>query len=113
MDGPIHTMSISQRRYPRIASQHTVLVRKLEGDALEEFALTRTLAEGGCGFLSDERIGEGSTIELLIAIDHHVVKAKARVVYERPVDASTRTEVGVEFFDLADGDAERIRALCE
>ena len=102
----------SQRRFPRIASHHSVLVTKLDGK-LEEFALTRTLAVGGCSFISVERVGEGSPVELLIAIDReNVIKVRGRVVYERMLDGG-RSEVGVEFVQMDAGAADRIERLLD
>lgn len=101
-----------RRRYPRIASHHSVLVRKAAGEALEAFAHTTTMAIGGCSFISQETFGEGAALELLIAIDHRVISAKARVVYERPADDG-RNEIGVEFAPLAEEDAGAIHRIFE
>lgn len=101
-----------ERRFPRVAAHHSLLVKKLDGDALEEFATTRTIAVGGCSFISDEPLGIGSRIELLIAIDQRVVKAQGSVIYENPL-AHGRQEVGVEFSALEHDDAEVIEHLFE
>lgn len=101
-----------RRKYPRIASHHSVLVRKAAGEALEAFARTRTMALGGCSFISPEAFGEGAPLELLIAIDHRVISVKARVVYERATDDG-RSEIGVEFGPLAEEDAEAIHRVFE
>jgi PilZ domain len=98
------------RRFPRIASHHSVLVTKLD-DGVEGFALTKTIALGGCCVVSPERLGAGSSVELLIAIDReHVIKALGRVVYERLLDDGF-SELGVEFVHLNDGDARVIEGL--
>lgn len=103
-------MSEAYRRFPRIASNHTVLVTKLDGE-LEQFALTRTIAVGGCGFLSNERVGQGAIVELLIALDRqNVIKVHGKVVYERALDDGA-VEVGVEFIDITDDDAALIERL--
>lgn len=103
-------MSEAYRRFPRIASNHTVLVTKLDGE-LEQFALTKTIAIGGCGFLSNERVGAGSIVELLIALDReNVIKVHGKVVYERPLEDGA-IDVGVEFIDITDDDAALIERL--
>ena len=57
-----------QRRFPRITAEHAVMVTKAGAETLEEFAKTRDLGLGGCMFLSDEPVGPGSVIELLISL---------------------------------------------
>ena len=105
-------MSEALRRFPRIASTHSVLVTKLN-DGAEGFAMTKTMALGGCSFVSSSRLGVGSSVELLIAIDRdHVIKALGRIVYERVLDDGF-SEVGVEFVHLNDDDAKAIEGLFE
>jgi hypothetical protein len=105
-------MSEALRRFPRIASHHSVLVTKLD-DGAEGFAMTKTIALGGCGFVSSERVGVGSSVELLIAIDRdHVIKALGRVVYERVLEDGY-SEVGVEFVHMNDEHAKAIQGLFE
>jgi len=105
-------MSEALRRFPRIASTHSVLVTKLN-DGAEGFAMTRTMALGGCSFVSSSQLGVGSSVELLIAIDRdHVIKALGRIVYERVLDDGF-SEVGVEFVHLNDDDAKAIEGLFE
>ena len=105
-------MSEALRRFPRIASTHSVLVTKLN-DGAEGFAMTKTMALGGCSFVSSSRLGAGSSVELLIAIDReHVIKALGHIVYERVLDDGF-AEVGVEFVHLNDDDAKAIEGLFE
>jgi len=105
-------MTDALRRFPRIASNHSVLVTKLDNGA-EGFGMTKTIALGGCCVVSTERVGVGSSVELLIAIDRdHVVKALGRVVYERVLEDGY-CEVGVEFVHINDEDAKAIEGLFE
>ena len=105
-------MSEALRRFPRISANHSVLVTKLD-DGAEGFAMTKTMALGGCCFVSAERVGVGSSVELLIAIDRdHVIKALGRAVYERVLDDGY-SEVGVEFVHINDEDARVIENLFE
>jgi PilZ domain len=100
---------LPKRRFPRIASQHAVLVTKAGPEKLEEFAKTRDLGLGGCMFLSEEAIGVGSVIEVLISVAGRVVATTARVVYENAGDR--RFEVGVEFLRLHASDREFLQSF--
>ena len=100
-----------RRRFPRIASHHSVLLKRL-GDEMEEFAKTKTIAVGGCSVVSPDRVGVGSNLELLIAVDGGVVTARGLVIYENEL-GDGRFDVGVEFRDLDAKDAERIAQILE
>src|SRR5436305_1793973 len=50
----------ARRRFPRIASHHTVLAKKSGSDGLEEFGRTKSMAVGGCSFVADEPFGVGA-----------------------------------------------------
>ena len=101
----------ARRRFPRIDSQHSVLLKRL-GDEMEEFAQTKTIAVGGCSVVSGESIGVGSSLELLIAVEGGVVTARGRVTYENEM-SDGRFDVGVEFRNLSGEDAERIQGVLE
>lgn len=105
-------MTRDLRRFPRIASQHAVLVKRLGENEVEELTSTRTLGLGGCGFLSDEPLGLGSIVEVLISVRHEVVRTKAKVVYEI-AESEGKCEIGLEFIDLGEADQERIVQLFE
>lgn len=100
-----------QRKFPRIASRHSVLVQKIEG-SVEEFARTKTVGLGGCGFLSNESLGNGAILNLLISVEHAVIQSRARIVYELPT-GDGRYEVGVEFIDMKPEDRQVINRLLE
>jgi hypothetical protein len=103
----------ARRRFPRIASHHAVLAKRLGADGLEEFGRTNTIALGGCSFIAAESMGVGSPLELLITVDGQVISAKARVVYEHDADGS-RKEIGVEFATVDDAGAiERLLTKSE
>jgi len=101
---------IQRRRYPRIPSLNTVLVKNAGDADLEAFARTRTLGLGGCSFMSPERIGVGEFLEILISVERKVARATGRVIYENPLDDG-RCEVGVEFIEITDSDRDVIRDL--
>lgn len=101
----------ARRRFPRIDSHHSVLLKRLS-DEMEEFAQTRTIALGGCSVVSSDRVGVGSTLELLIASEGGVITARGRVIYENELPDG-RFDVGIEFRDLSDDDAGRIQQVFE
>jgi hypothetical protein len=106
-------MTQHERRFPRIDySQHAVLVKTIDTPAeIEELAETKSVGGGGCSFISAERLGDGTTVELMIAIEHEVVRARCRVVYETEMPDG-RFETGVEFIDaLSEEDERRIEEL--
>ena len=100
------------RRFPRIASENVVLVKKLTDAAQEGFAKTRVMGMGGCMFTSREPFGVGVNVEILISVVCRVVRAVGRVVYELPASGD-ELEVGVEFLELGEKDREVIEGLFE
>ncbi len=106
MEGPYGRV----RRFPRIPAEHAVLVRKVAPEGVEGFVKTRVLGLGGCMFRSDQEIGVGTTLELLLSVDDRVVKAAGEVVYERPAPGGER-EVGVAFLHVAKEDLAVILEL--
>lgn len=105
-------MAKELRRFRRIASQHTVLVKRLGATDIEEFAATTSVGLGGCGFTSDERLAIGEGLEILISARPEVISAKARVVYTQMLP-SGKQEIGVEFIGLPEPDREKIQQLLE
>ncbi|MGK2859086.1 MAG: PilZ domain-containing protein [Thermoanaerobaculia bacterium] len=105
-------MTQELRRFPRIASQHVVLVKRLGGSEIEEFAATTSVGLGGCGFTSDERLPKGEVLEILISARPEVISAKARVVYTQLLP-NGKQEIGVEFVSLPEVDREKIQQLLE
>lgn len=100
------------RRFPRIASQHAVLVKRLGDNEVEELTATRSLGLGGCGFLSDEPLGVGSLVEVLISVRREVVRTKAKVAYEIAEEGG-KCEIGLQFLELGEDDRDRIEQLIE
>ncbi|MHB8763357.1 MAG: PilZ domain-containing protein, partial [Deferrisomatales bacterium] len=89
----------AQRRFPRVPSENALLVHKLGPDAVEGFARTRVVGLGGCMFVSDEPLGVGAHLELLISVHGQVARALGQVVYELPAEGGC-LEVGVEFIEV-------------
>lgn len=101
-----------RRRYPRVPSKNSVLVKKLsETDCgVEGFAKTRVVGLGGCMFVSDEQLGSGSFLDLLISVKGTVAKAMAKVVYEIPKEEGSY-EVGAEFIHICETDRRLLETL--
>lgn len=102
-----------RRRYPRIPTAATVLVSQVDGRAVDQFARTRTVGLGGCGFLYHEDLPVGAIVELMIAVRPVAVRTLARVVYQRPVEDAGSREIGVEFLALEPEDRRRIEELLQ
>ena len=96
---------LPKRRYPRVAAENVVLVKRLGEVPLEGFTKTRVLGLGGCMLLSDEPLGVGAELEVLLSFSGRVVQTQGRVVYENP-KVSGEYEVGVEFLEIARDDQE-------
>lgn len=99
-----------RRKYPRIPSQNAVLVKQLGGKEAEGFAKTTVVGLGGCMFTCDEAFGQGSYLDLFIAIQHTVVKALSKVAYERKQE-DERYEIGVEFVQINETDRKLLETL--
>ena len=99
-----------RRRFPRISSENTVLVKKLDGNAAEAFAKTQVVGLGGCMFVGDAPIGVGSIVELLVSVHLRVVRALVRVAYEIP-KGERQVEIGVEFVEISPADRQVIEAM--
>lgn len=98
-----------RRKYPRLPSRNTVLVRVLGGDG-EGFAKTKVVGLGGCLFTSDLPLGRETYLEALIAVHPTVVKALCKVVYEKPLEDG-RYDVGVEFVQIRNSDRMLLETL--
>jgi hypothetical protein len=90
----------ASRRFPRVPAERPVLFRVLGQDQpLEDLAKTRVLGLGGCCFVTDQSVGFGSLMEVLISFRGRVIRTDGRVAYERP-RTDRRYEVGIEFLRL-------------
>jgi hypothetical protein len=99
-----------KRRFPRLPSENTVLVKKLGTGPLEEFAKTRVVGLGGCSFASDTALEPEARIEMYIAVSGKVVMALARVADLRTGEDG-KTLVGVEFLEISPEDREVLERL--
>lgn len=99
-----------KRRFPRVGSENALLVRKLGTEGVEGFAKTKVVGLGGCMFLSDEPVGIGSGLEILMSVRGRIAKALGRVVYELPGEGA-EVQVGVEFLGISGPDREVLQSL--
>lgn len=93
-------MEQHHRRFPRIPASNTVLVAQVDGREVDQFARTKSVGLGGCGFVYPEPLLAGAIIELMIAVRPEAIKTLARVVYARPLVDGSGFEIGVEFLAL-------------
>jgi hypothetical protein len=98
------------RRYPRIPSKQSIVVRKIGGPIQGRLATTESMGLGGCCFAHEEPHPEGQTLYLSILIGHELAQARVRVVYCRDRDVGGY-EVGVEFAEVPQRDLDLIRGL--
>lgn len=101
-----------RRRYPRIRSENTVLVRKVGPDTFDSLTKTKDLGPGGCSFMSAEAIGCGVEVELTISVGGQGMQVRGRVIHEQFLRNGT-FDVGVQFLGVTAEDAKRIEALFE
>lgn len=100
-----------ERRFPRVPTHHAVFVRRLDPEhPAEGFAKTEVVGLGGCMFLSDEPLGPGSILKVLISVEGTVLETTARVVYELP-HPEDKVEVGVEFLQISPEAREALARL--
>lgn len=102
----------TQRQFPRLRSQHTVLFEPLGPGAEEALARTTAVGLGGLSFVTEDELEIGSRLRIFIALRNEVIEAEAEVVYINAVGDPGR-EVGVSFVDVPDEHLDRIAALFE
>ena len=64
---------------------------------------TQIISAGGCMLVSDRSIGFGSLMEVTLSCDGKLLRADARVAWERRKSPSEH-EVGIEFLRIASRD---------
>lgn len=103
-------MTAEQRRFPRIPSENTVLVKKTGEGAEEGFAKTIVMGLGGCSFVTDTPLDPEERVEVFIAVSGKVVVALGRVAWtsERP---DGRLDVGFEFQEITEEDRLVVEGL--
>jgi hypothetical protein len=94
-----------RRRYPRIIVDNAVLIRQLGIDSGEHFGRLSNLGAGGCGLITQESLGVGSRLGLLIAFNQGTARTSGRVVYELECpQKNDGVQVGIEFTTMSEHD---------
>jgi len=99
-----------ERRFPRIPSKNSVVVRKLGAGAEGGLTKTEVVGLGGCSFVDAEPREAGETLYLSILIGVELAEARVRVVYSKPRKEGG-FEIGVEFTEVPQRDLALIRSL--
>jgi hypothetical protein len=100
----------AQRRYPRIESENSLLVRCVGASREEGFVKTRVIGLGGCMFVNDQPLGVGTPLEIAFSVQGQVGRSSGRIVYEIP-QRFGRVEVGVEFVGISFADRRILGSL--
>lgn len=100
------------RRFPRISTRTSVLVRKLGGRIKGELSTTLVVGRHGCSLVQPDPQPAGSELYLSILVGREIVEARVRVVYSRPIEGGS-FEIGVEFMEVAKRDEPLLNSLFE
>ncbi len=98
------------RRFPRVPSKNSVVVRKLGAGAEGGLTTTEVVGLGGCSFVHAEPQEAGETLYLSILIGVELAEARVRVVYSKPREEGG-FEIGVEFTEVPQRDLALIRGM--
>jgi hypothetical protein len=101
-----------ERRFPRIPSRHSVVLRKLGANPKGELTTTKVVGLGGCSFIHPKPQGVGATLFLSILVGDELGEARVRVAYEEHRLDGTY-EIGVEFQEIAPKDLALLERLVE
>ncbi len=98
------------RRFPRVESRLPVRLRILGERRPETLMRTQIISPGGCMLVSDHSIGFGSLMEVTIACDGQMLRADARVAWEKR-KSPREHEVGIEFLRITSRDRTVLEQL--
>lgn len=98
------------RRFPRVPSQLPVRLRILGERRPEALTQTRIISAGGCMLVTERSIGFGSLMEVTLSCDGQILRADARVAWERRKSPSEH-EVGIEFLRITTRDRAVLEQL--
>jgi hypothetical protein len=105
-----HTCRLERRRYPRLETAARVR-RVIPGEKARRVV---NISIGGLRVFSDDEHRPGDHLELeLILPDGESLEVVGQVVWivKTPPDAPASFDVGIEYFDLAPGDREKIASV--
>ena len=97
----------TRRQFPRIPTENVVLIHRIGPAEQREMATARQMGPGGLMINSIESLEVDSYLRLMLTIDHEVVEAIGRVVWERP-GKDGGFDVGVAFVSIDAAHADRI-----
>jgi hypothetical protein len=98
-----------RRQYPRIPAENVVMIHRIGPAEQAEMATARQIGLGGLMISSVESLGVDSYLRLTITIDHEVVEATGRVVWEKP-NSEGAYNVGVAFVSIDSAHSDTILA---
>jgi hypothetical protein len=99
----------TRRQYPRIPSENVVMIHRIGPAEQAEMATARQIGLGGLMISSVEPLGVDAYLRLTITIDHEVVEATGRVVWEKPCGDGA-FDVGVAFVSIDSAHSDTILA---
>jgi hypothetical protein len=99
-----------RRRFPRVASENAILVKRKRDRGPGEVLSTRVIGLGGCMFVHEGPLGVGVSLELSILVGLRLANLNARVVYQNPQRDSIY-QIGVEFIDPSPKDLDILLGL--
>ena len=97
------------RRYDRAPAEHQVRIRVRSDRQPDRVSRTRIISPGGCMLVSEDPLGPGSLLELIISLDDHLLLTEARVAWEKP--GPGEHQVGIEFLRIHPKDRELLTRL--
>lgn len=103
-------MTGEKRRFPRIPSENTVLVKRTGDGGDEGFAKTTVMGLGGCSFVTETPLEPEERVEVFVAVSGKVVVALGRVAWTA-VRPDGRLEVGIEFLEITEEDRQVVEGL--
>lgn len=99
----------TRRQFPRIPTENVVLIHRMGPEEQREMATARQMGPGGLMINSIESLEVDSYLRLMLTIDHEVIEAIGRVVWEKP-GKDGGYDVGVAFVSIDAAHADRIMA---
>ncbi len=99
-----------RRRFPRLDSSHLISYTHYdETDTPDAMGMGKTLdlSQGGVTIQTHASFPAGTGLELVIAIEERLIKAKGRVIHSRQVEEEL-FDVGVCFTEIDEADRESL-----
>ena len=106
-------LGLERRRHARIDYKIDVSFVREQGEILDSQSVD--LSEGGMCIASSHSIKIGTETELLISLPKRfgTIRAKAKVMWARKIEETNEYRLGLEFFEISDGDKRVLREFLE